>query len=233
MTSGPRGTTEALKDCQLVGETIPLGNYILQRPTPAIINALQSIDPRVKYLPTDLEKARSAEDVYFEIVAGSLPSRIEHDFPGNEDRTRQRGTVISLRDEFPFFESGMNNVLTILATGSDRGGVLGNLGWISRGSVAGVVPLFAEMHTFRAIKNLAEQEEYDRANNLFPGILVYEDKLLGDTSIGTPIEDPQALLAIYITDRVLPNTTARIPFTHDQLHGLGAVAVDVPARDAE
>jgi hypothetical protein len=51
---------EQLKGIPLIGETIPMSRgQVLQTPHPKIINALQGIDPRVRYFPMDREKAEA------------------------------------------------------------------------------------------------------------------------------------------------------------------------------
>lgn len=212
----PSDPTEKLHDLPLVGETIRLPNgAIFQKPHPDMIRALQAIDHRVRYFPTDLEKAAKAAagNAYYRGVTDLLPAQIMHDFPGDRNRTAHRGTVVSLRDEFPHFPSNqvvpgqteellqMNNVLTILRTGTDRGGRIGRLGALSEElQLNNHSEDWLMMHTAGEIDVLLAEGEGERADNLFPGLLVYEqDKLaLGPRGV---IEDPSALAAVYITDR--------------------------------
>jgi len=58
------------------------------------------------------------------------------------------------------------------------------------------------MHTGGEIDVLLAEGEGDRADNLFPGLLVYEYDMLAHGPDGN-IKDPNALAAIYITDRRL------------------------------
>jgi hypothetical protein len=137
---------EQLKGMPLIGETIRIkGTEVLQTPNPGIMKALRKIDPRVRCFPTDKAKARGGHSAYLCGVADLLPAQILTDFPGERRRTMQRGVVVSLRDEFPHFQeldwadssdglpvkvrtgelTPMRNIITILRTGSDRGGPLG------------------------------------------------------------------------------------------------------------
>lgn len=201
--------TEKLQSLPLVGETVTLPNgAVFQKPHPDMIRALQALDPRVHYLPTDLEKAGQSEagGAYYKGVAAVLPAQILQDFPGDKLRTAQRGTVVSLRDEFPHYQSEetgellqMNNVLTILRTGSDRGGPVGKLGVLDEDlELYHRTADWLMMHTDSEIEILQSAGQAELADNLFPGLLVYERELLAT-------QDPQALLAVYITDRQVKN----------------------------
>jgi len=214
----PSDPTEKLRDLPLVGETVRLPNgAIFQKPHPDMIRALQALDPRVRYFPTDFEKASKADASYsyYRGVTDLLPAQILRDFPGDRLRTSHRGTVVSLRDEFPHFPSRqfpssdgdelqqMNNVLTILRTGTDRGGAIGMLGAINADmELNNHTEDWLMMHTGGEIDVLLAEGEGDRADNLFPGLLVYEYDMLAHGPDGN-IKDPNALAAIYITDRRL------------------------------
>lgn len=233
-----------------VGETIKLSNgVVLQKPNAQIIAALQAIDPRVRYFPTDLAKAEATTKAgaYYRGVTDLLPTQILEDFPGDRRRTAQRGTVISLRDEFPYFkdrvgweapEPGqylikpiyaeqllpMNNILTVLRTGSDRGGEIGNLGAINQsGRLNSHTEDWLMYHTEGAIEALAAQNEWEKANNLFPGVLVYESSRISFDASGTII-DPSALVAVYVTDRQIHDALKLQPAA-DTLQRLGGAAL--------
>jgi hypothetical protein len=55
---------------------------------------------------------------------------------------------------------------------------------------------FLSMHTGKAIRDLIAKGESQKANNLFPGLLVYNEGYLS-------LPPPKRLAAVYITDRML------------------------------
>ncbi len=196
---------QKLNSVPLLGETIKLKNgEIIQKPNPEMIKILQKIDPRIHYFPTDIEKAEDANIgySYYRGVTDLLPYQVMKDFPGDRDRTCQRGIVISLRDEFPLFpkkirneevqegeyfskptysseKTPINNVLTILKNGSERKYQLGNLGAINeRNQLNTHTNDFLMMHTRWSIETLTREGEFEKSNNLFPGLLVYDSNKL-------------------------------------------------------
>lgn len=223
-----QGLEQKLNSISPLGETIELKNgEIIQKPNSEMIKILQKIDSRIHYFPTDIKKAEDTSRgfSYYRGVTDLLPYQIMKDFPGGRDKTYQRGTVVSLRDEFPFFpqiigkekvEEGeyfgkpiysqekdqMNNILTMLKNGSDRRGILGNLGAINeRNQLNTHTNDYLMMHTSSAINTLMKEGDFEKSNNLFPGLLVYDvnelKKVNDDIS-----KNPNALIAIYVTDRI-------------------------------
>ena len=107
-------TIERLRTFEPVGETIELpgSHVILQSPNPNLVNFLQSIDPRIRYFPTNKDQATSEEEIsyisasmtHLRKVVDNLPAQVAHDFPPDTFRTTLRGTVVSLTDEFPHYQ---------------------------------------------------------------------------------------------------------------------------------
>lgn len=229
-----------IRSIPTIGETVVLGSSsIWQTPNPELLAALKGLDPRIKYAPADPEKALSGTDgfQYQESVITGLASIVLRDFPGPIERTSQRGTVLSIRDEFPHYVTGrtcriakdgtdedirpphtapMLNVLTALRTGTDRGGRMGLVGTIAleRGSPAlySNTAQYIKSHIEHAFQAEEGKEQYERADALFPVLFVYEQSRISTDRDGF-LEDPDALNAIYITDRIIGSFRIR----HDQL----------------
>ncbi len=181
----------------------------------------------VRYFPTNLELAGEADgaDAYYRGVTDLLPRQVQHDFP--YVTTAQRGTIVSLRDEFPHYrprlgrestDGGlpvlkygdptipMKNVLSVVRTGSDRDGEIGNVGSIgSDGHLHHKTEEYLTIHLAEAIEDLLCREKFAEADGVFPALLVYDSDRLPtahrlDADGGL---DPDVLLAVIITDRVL------------------------------
>lgn len=222
------GLEQKLNSFSLLGETIKLKNgEIIQKPNSEVIRILQKIDSRIHYFPTDIIKAdeTSCGYSYYRGVTDLLPYQIMKDFPGAKNRTYQRGTVVSLRDEFPLFlqiigeekpkkgeyfsktiysreKAPINNVLTMLKNGSDRKYVLGNLGAINEKNELNThTNDYLMNHTNSAIKTIVKEGEIEKSDNLFPGLLVYDVNKLKEINNNIS-KNPKALIAIYITDRI-------------------------------
>jgi len=212
--SAPSSSLETLEP---IGErtVLPTGS-VLQTPAAATVEALQAIDPRVRYFSTDMALANAAPRnyEYYRGVVDTIGARVQQDFPGQDMAVR--GTVASLTERFPFWYDGQTNtvydmqsVLDILRTGSDTGGDTTMVGPIAPDGELNVeTEEWLGSHIRRVVTELDGDPKLDR---VFPVLIVYHPRAFDDPT-GWQTHRTQQLtggaderiVAIYITDKVLP-----------------------------
>lgn len=207
---------EITRGVPLIGETITLREGCsLQRPSPEILHALAAVDKRIRYFPIDINLATSepilANHVLFDnLVRGPLARRIIADFPDYDPKALEtRGTMVSLRDEVPFYtdfggdkEFQAENALTILQKGRDgrNENAVPSSREINNEKLHYQVIEYMLYNPNRTIINLLSRGKHEHIDNFFPAVIVYKP---GTKADWRNIPTNERIAAIYIIDRIV------------------------------
>jgi hypothetical protein len=195
-----------------IGERIPLKNGItLEKPSIEVLARLMDADSRVRYFETPSPDRAGQERpgyAYYRAIAEPLGLQVREDF--GDEPIAIRGTTAALEHSFPYWpdqtghhEATLNDVLTILRSGSDDGQDQARVGFMTD---EGEMNVETTEHLFTHwFGTHIELKDTPEGEQVFPVLIVYRPEAFEklpvhgcNTFAGKPSE---RIAAIYITDR--------------------------------